>query len=142
EPNESWLYLEPDGNRIFHFVARNDVQDFKLVESLSDALGLRTALALESGASTGAATGLFESRSGLDPMYQRLASLSPTARTTIRLEERSRGRKAMRVGTTTDSYALRFEHQLKPLLREVAVPDRVLIEFGLPGSPRVRCARG
>ncbi|MDH4044975.1 MAG: GWxTD domain-containing protein, partial [Gemmatimonadota bacterium] len=36
EPNESWLYRWPDGNRIFHFVARGDVQDYKLVESLAD----------------------------------------------------------------------------------------------------------
>src|SRR3989449_6397087 len=34
EPNETWLYRRPppEGDLIFHFVARGDVQDFKLVE--------------------------------------------------------------------------------------------------------------
>src|SRR5216117_2814247 len=31
EPNETWLYRRPDGDLIFHFVAREDVQDYKLV---------------------------------------------------------------------------------------------------------------
>ncbi|HEX6432886.1 MAG TPA: GWxTD domain-containing protein, partial [Gemmatimonadales bacterium] len=34
EPNESWRYTRADGDLIFHFIAREDVQDFKLVESL------------------------------------------------------------------------------------------------------------
>src|SRR2546428_13563488 len=40
EPNETWLYRRPppEGDLIFHFVARGAVQDFKLVESLADAL--------------------------------------------------------------------------------------------------------
>src|SRR5439155_14589573 len=40
EPNESWLYhrAPPEGDLIFHFVARRGVQDYKLVESLADAL--------------------------------------------------------------------------------------------------------
>src|SRR5207249_297867 len=48
EPNETWLYRRPDGDLIFHFVAREDVQDYKLVESLADALysGFRGPLAL------------------------------------------------------------------------------------------------
>jgi len=75
-------------------------------------------------------------------MYQRLASLSPTARTSILSEERSRGRKAIHVGTTTDSYALRFAHQLKPVIREVAVADRLLIPFAIPGSHLVPFTRG
>src|SRR5947207_7586149 len=32
--NESWLYRRGDGDLIFHFVARGDVQDYKLIESL------------------------------------------------------------------------------------------------------------
>src|SRR2546422_4553585 len=51
EPNETWLYRRPppEGDLIFHFVARGDVQDFKLVESLADALtaGHGGALTLE-----------------------------------------------------------------------------------------------
>src|SRR6185312_3244129 len=43
--NESWLYRrrgEPD--LIFHFAARDDVQDFKLIESLADVLGFHRAV--------------------------------------------------------------------------------------------------
>src|SRR5207302_11157209 len=49
EPNETWLYRRPEGDLIFHFVARDDVQDYKLVESLADAVvaGFRGALALQ-----------------------------------------------------------------------------------------------
>ena len=44
EPNESWRYARPDGDLIFHFIAREDVQDFKLVESLFDVLGFGNAV--------------------------------------------------------------------------------------------------
>ncbi len=147
EPNESWLYVEPGGDRIFHFVARNDVQDFKLVESLADAFGLRVALALTGGATTAPAASLFESRSGLDPMYQRLASLSPSARTSMLSVERSRGSEAIRLGTTSDSYTLRFRHALKPVFREMAVAgengeSHLLVPFALPGSQLVAFNRG
>jgi len=45
--NESWLYHREageGGDLIFHFAARGDVQDFKLVESLVDVLGLSRAV--------------------------------------------------------------------------------------------------
>src|SRR3989449_67432 len=34
--NESWLYRRREGDLVFHFVARGDVQDYKLVESRAD----------------------------------------------------------------------------------------------------------
>ena len=46
EPNESWRYSRPEGDLLFHFVAREDVQDFKLVESLFDVLGFSQQIAL------------------------------------------------------------------------------------------------
>ena len=42
EPNESWG-CRPDGDLVFHFVSREDVQDYKLVESLLDIFGYATA---------------------------------------------------------------------------------------------------
>ena len=147
EPNESWLYIEPEGNRVFHFVARDDVQDFKLVESLADAYGLRTALAMGAGGSIGSASALFESRSGLDPIYQRMATLQPSARGSALSEERQRGQDAIRKGTTSDTYALRFRERLTPAVKEFAVAGpagetRLLIPFALPGSQLVPFARG
>ncbi len=146
EPNESWMYHEPGSDRIFHFVARDDVQDFKLVESLADAYGLRVALALTGGASNGSAAALFESRSALDPVYQRLASMSPSSRSALLSDERSRGREAIGTGTVTDSYALRFKHPLRPLAREIAVggsdgQTRLLVPFALSGSQLVAFER-
>ena len=51
EPNETWVYRHPDGDLVFHFVSREDVQDFKLVESLLDIFGYATAVQLQ-GATT------------------------------------------------------------------------------------------
>ena len=34
--NLSWLYQRPEGDLIFHFVARDDVDDYRLVQSLMD----------------------------------------------------------------------------------------------------------
>ena len=47
EPNETWRYARPDGDLVFNFVSREDVQDFKLVESLLDILGYATAVQLQ-----------------------------------------------------------------------------------------------
>jgi GWxTD domain-containing protein len=49
DPNESWLYERADGDLIFHFVAREDVQDFRLVESVFDILGYSRAVAVQTG---------------------------------------------------------------------------------------------
>src|SRR5690606_7246633 len=46
EPNESWLYRRESGNLLFHFVARQDVQDFRLVESLFDVLDYGATVAM------------------------------------------------------------------------------------------------
>ena len=76
EPNESWRYSRPDGDLIFHFIAREDVQDFKLVESLFDVLGFSDAVLLQ-GQPNGAADNamaeqLMLSRERLSPIYRRL----------------------------------------------------------------------
>ena len=52
EPNESWLYRRPEGDLIFHFVSRGDVQDFKLVEGLTDALSFQDRQRLRLGGDT------------------------------------------------------------------------------------------
>ena len=46
--NESWAYHRTDtGDLLFHFVAREGVTDFRLVESVLDVLGYATALRLQ-----------------------------------------------------------------------------------------------
>ena len=76
EPNESWRYARPEGDLLFHFVAREDVQDFKLVESLFDVLGFSQQIALRADnvADNPVAEQLIFSREQLSPIYQRLQS--------------------------------------------------------------------
>lgn len=139
EPNESWLYLRTGGNVLFHFVARGDVQDYKLVESLADVLGFDAALRWQAAgalSTTGAA--LYESRGHLDPAYRRIAA-STTAQGTSLANERRRTREAIRLGTTTDTYALRFRHDLGSRLRVYAVGGpggaaRLLFVFAVAGA--------
>jgi GWxTD domain-containing protein len=141
--NESWLYQRPDENLIFHFVA-DDIQDYKLVESLADVLGAGAAVRLQTGA-PGApeASDLFSSRGVLDPVYQRLGTYSETARARILSQERRSGMRAVQVGTTTDAYPLRFERELGGVVRRHLVSDstgrggEALLVFALPGSSMV-----
>lgn len=47
EPNETWVYHRENGDLILHFVARQDVQDYRLVPSLFDVLGYAAEVQLE-----------------------------------------------------------------------------------------------
>jgi GWxTD domain-containing protein len=127
EPNESWLYHRPDGDLIFHFVARKGVQDYKLVESLADALtaGFGGALALQTRRGMGpVASGLFASRSTLSPLYTRLGDVLGSANVRGTLgEERVLGQRSIAVGTTTDSYRWAFDLPLDVVVSEFVVGD-------------------
>ena len=126
EPNETWLYHQPQGDLIFHFVARKGVQDFKLVESLADALSSSSAsLALQArrGMSP-AASGLFASRADLNPLYVRLGD--PTGSANARgllAAERRIGQHSIEVGTTSDSYRRVFASPLDVLASRFVVGD-------------------
>lgn len=110
--NQSWRYERPEGDLIFHFVAREDVQDWKLVESLYDILGFDQAVALRSGIATpdqrALLSTLLQSRSGFAPVYDRLLASGGVGTVGLMDRERLAGRRSIATGTTTDSYALRF----------------------------------
>ncbi len=114
EPNESWRYNRPEGDLIFHFVAREDVQDFKLVESLFDVLGFSQAIALRGDRAGGdpVAEQLMLSREQLSPIYQRLQSAGTIGSGQYQSEERRMGQASIALGTRTDSYELRFPREL------------------------------
>jgi GWxTD domain-containing protein len=138
EPNESWLYRWPSGDRIFHFVARDDVQDYKLIESLADIFGDRSIGWQAAGALPPLVREVYDSRASLDPEYRRLA-LTATAQGTALANERRAGREAVRVGTTTDSYPLRFDGPLQSRIQLYAVGGvdggaRALLVFAVPGA--------
>ncbi|NNG17603.1 MAG: GWxTD domain-containing protein, partial [Gemmatimonadales bacterium] len=100
EPNESWRYERADGDLIFHFIAREDVQDFKLVESLFDVLGNAAAVNLRgTGVSANPlATELLQSREHLSPIYGRIQSSGIAGTNRFQAEERSLGRTSIELG--------------------------------------------
>jgi GWxTD domain-containing protein len=143
EPNESWVYRRPppDGDLVFHFVATGHVQDYKLVESLLDAYGFSTAVTFQARADapTALLEGLLTSRAGISDIYQRLAEQGSAGRGRLLAEERRRGRRAVTTGTTTDSYELRFVHDLHPVVSSFVLADSerqpvLHVVFALPAA--------
>jgi GWxTD domain-containing protein len=143
EPNESWRYARPDGDLIFNFVSREDVQDFKLVESLLDILGYATAVQLE-GSETPLAFNpvterLLSSREQLSPVYTKMKGAGSGSVGRYLSEERASGRASMLVGTNTDSYELHFAHTLNARVQVLAVGHDsagalVQVAYAVPGS--------
>lgn len=144
EPNESWRYSRPDGDMIFHFMAREDVQDYKLVESLFDVLGFSNALALRGEGLAGSesdpmAQQLILSREQLSPIYGRLQAAGRISSGRYQTEERSVGQNSIALGTTSDSYELRFPEELTASHEVLAVGrdstgTQVQIAYAVAGS--------
>jgi GWxTD domain-containing protein len=143
EPNESWRYSRPDGDLIFHFIAREDVQDFKLVESLFDVLGFSDAVKLQGQANGAADNAMAEqlmlSREQLSPIYRRLEGAGRMSTGRYQTQERRVGQESIAVGTTTDSYELRFPQELKAHSEVLAVGrdssgPQVQIAYAIAGS--------
>ena len=111
--NETWRYRRPDGDVILHFVARDDVRDFRLVESVLDILdaGGMSRLRKES-CQGGNVSELVLSREPLSPLYSQLLNASRNNYLQLANQDRAQGQFAIRTGTTTDTYALRFRQPL------------------------------
>jgi GWxTD domain-containing protein len=107
EANESWLYQRPSGDLIFHFVARDDVNDFKLVESLVDVLGFSRAVRASS-TMDGQVSELYTSRQNFGALYGRIANSQRPVGNEL-ATERAQGRRDIVVGTTSDSYTRHFD---------------------------------
>lgn len=143
EPNESWRYSRPDGDLIFHFIAREDVQDFKLVESLFDVLGFSDAVKLQGtyyGVSDNdMAEQLMLSREQLAPIYRRLQGAGHMSSGRYQTEERRVGQESIALGTTSDSYELRFSKELKARWEVLGVGQdssghQVQVAYAIAGS--------
>jgi GWxTD domain-containing protein len=142
DPNESWRYSRPDGDLVFHFMAREDVQDFKLVESLFDVLGFSNTIALRQGISDAGnpmAEQLILSREQLSPIYQRLQGAGHIASGRYQTEERRVGQESIALGTHTDSYELHFPQELKVHSEVLAVGhdttgNLVQVVYAIAGS--------
>jgi len=143
EPNESWRYDRPgQPPLIFHFVAREDVQDYRLVESLMDVLGSSIGLLMQTNLDArmpGQIAGLYSSRSGFSPRYDRFLNGGSAGRSTMLAEERAAGRRMVREATTTDSYVLRFATDLMPVVSTFLVQGadergELHVVFALPAQ--------
>lgn len=143
EPNETWVYRNPDGDLIFNFVSREDVQDFKLVESLMDIFGYSTAVQL-TGVSRSLSFNttteqLLTSREQISPVYGKMKGAGGASISRYMTEERSQGRTSYAVGTTTDSYELHFDRDLSAKVQVLAVGrdaqgPEVQVAYAIPGS--------
>ncbi len=143
-PNESWRYAKPDGDLLFHFTAVNDVQDFRLVESVLDVLGYRTRVSaanegLLAEDPNGPAVQLLVSRERLSPLYSRLQQAGRGAAARFQAEERDLTRRSVAEGTTSDSYDLRFARELAATTQVLAVGgadggSALLVTYAIPGS--------
>ena len=144
EANESWRYARSDGDLIFHFVAREDVQDYKLVESVFDLLGFSNAVNLQNTDSTAlnaSVQDLLLSREQLSPLYGRLQRVGRASEGRYQSDERRIGRESIRRGTTTDSYELEFARQLIAQAEVLAVghdeeskAPLLQVTYAIPGT--------
>jgi GWxTD domain-containing protein len=121
EPNESWLYLRGEGDLVFHFVAREHDQDYKLVESLVDVFGFAGGVVAGTG-TFGSVSELYSSRDQFGPLYARI-SHGTVAQGTALAEERRLGQHSIAVGTTTDTYRQRFDASLDLVTGDFVVGD-------------------
>jgi GWxTD domain-containing protein len=143
EPNESWRYSRTDGDLIFHFIAREDVQDFKLVESLFDVLGFSAAVRLQGQTNGPGDNAIVEqlmlSREQLSPIYRRLQNAGRGSTGRYQNQERRVGQESIALGTKSDSYELRFPGELKAKSEVLAVGrdsagHQVQIAYAISGA--------
>jgi hypothetical protein len=140
-PNTSWLYRRTDGNLIFHFVARQNQDDWRLVETLANVAGQNGATTTlrqaGSARSCGMIDDLLESRRFLDPIYVQLTGNQSRMNWERELALTTRSRA---IGTTTDSDLLRFRTALKSawraygLLGSTPGMGRALVVASIPAT--------
>jgi GWxTD domain-containing protein len=144
-PNETWVYRRPQpvGDLVFNFLSKTTVQDWKLVGSLLDVLGFGSGLGLAAPRDTtslpSTLLGLLASRETVSPLYERMSHSGTIGRGRLVAEERTAAERAVAVGTTTDSYPLRFERDLRPVVTSFAMAGRdgrgdLHVVFAIPVS--------
>ncbi len=143
EANETWRYRRDGEPLLFHFVARQDVQDYRLVESLFDILGFAATVRLRDGSdpinTSQQVEALLRSREGIHPVYSRLLAGGRGGGAQIQTEERVVGRRSIALGTRTDSWRLQFADALAARIEIAAVGadssgPNVQLAFAVPGG--------
>lgn len=127
EPNESWHYRRAGGDLVFHFVARQDPERFRLVESLFDVVDMRPAMAQTPGneeavraRQSGASEQLFRSRETLASVYADLGTPGQSSGGQAEARERALVQTSLEVGLATDSHEPRYPRELAARLHAVA----------------------
>lgn len=127
EPNESWHYRRAGGDLVFHFVARQDPDRFRLVQSLFDVVDMRVAMAApgetEEAARRrrdGASEQLFRSREQMATVYADLGGGRRSGMDQIEARERALVQTSLEVGLASDSYEPRYPRDLAARLHAVA----------------------
>jgi GWxTD domain-containing protein len=144
-PNESWRYVRAEGDLLFHFSAGydsnggGDLYDYRLVQSVFDL----------HGAADAPRDQLLLSRQSLSPVYSRMLNWGRFGSANEGARERNIGKTSIEVGTTTDTYELRFKHRLGAVADLIAVGqgpagNLAHLVFGIaePGTSYRRMADG
>ena len=122
--NLSWLYDRPEGDLIFHFVARDDVDDYRLVQSLMDIADAGGIQRIGTNSCDGGDTSeLVRTRTSFSPLYDQLLVASSNRYYQLVNEDRARGIRAIAEGTTTDRYPLTYGTPLEVHALAVAVGE-------------------
>lgn len=154
EPNESWRYARGGQDLILHFVARQDPENFRLIESLFDIVDVRNGTTVARGLANrrddsprGGSTHwttdeLLRSRATLGSVYGTRAGGggSGPGGADLQLAERLVGRSSMVQARGTDSFRRRFESDLDARAQvlvahgatEAGAPGRVVVAFAVP----------
>ncbi|HET7601956.1 MAG TPA: hypothetical protein VFK36_02995 [Gemmatimonadales bacterium] len=134
-PNESWKYVTPHGNLLFHFcgsMALGTAAATTLVEMLPlspEMLGPRSSLDPRFGTLEGE---LMTFRAGQGNL--------PSAAREMTRELTEAGRRDIAIGLSTDEYAPEFKHEITPFTQFYAVgqpasgSSKVLAIFAFPGE--------
>jgi GWxTD domain-containing protein len=116
-PNESWRFDRAEGDLLLHFSSGwdsnggGDLYDYRMVESVLD---LR-------GANDAPRDQLLLSRQKFSRLYGRMLNWGPYGAAKSRALERGIGQASIAIGTSTDSYELRFPENLGAVADMVAV---------------------
>ncbi|HEX9164970.1 MAG TPA: hypothetical protein VF862_03610, partial [Gemmatimonadales bacterium] len=138
EPNESWRYPRDEGDLLLHFVARNDPEVYRLVESLFDVA--ETAVPQPVNGGDGMTQGqemLLRSRESLSPLYRLRTRTGGPQKVDFRATERAVSRASLVAAVTTDDFRPRYRRSLAaridPVLFETSPSGTVLhLAFGVP----------
>jgi len=137
EPNESWRYVRAEGDLLLHFVARQNPNEFQLVESLFDVADARASSTLFEPERVAGDQMLLRSRERLSPLYNSSGRTDATRAVAFQLAERSAGRASRQTALTTDSYNPRFARALAvraslTVLGREAEATRVHLAYEVP----------